>query len=1036
MRGKSALRKIALLLLGLGLAVPLFLQSGFAQSLSYTFVTGDFEPVSVAPATSGAAAITAPSSPSFGALTYTDFVQLEAQARAKLEHGLAARLALSPYQGNVEFNQYVTKFDYQAGWTRAYTGTTPYAETLTLMALIDRADQDLREARDLYAYLAVYAPKARFRTDAYYTTTQAGYTAPLCGATDKEDPDPPDPDHTGLVLDPVMDWCNFPARMRQSVREAAYLRMIFGQQFMADALGLQFSGTTLLGAENAVRQEVARLRAAKYQYELAESSLNEALDHNLGSGCYISDFFTQSEWALFSRVIEGQETAQHHLAVRLSYLDVPQQPDGPQQTRDAGVNALRVAATDGYIALIGMAGIGAGQPTGAGCAQGTRPDGQLVAEMAINLAETRRQAHEMADGRNVFGFDVTFTPARFYKSSVPMDCDTTSAQDRGLWDEAWCAALLAQDLQDAEAAATREYNDAQAELRTEVQNIQAGIDAQITAKSGCSAGDWTCVDTQIAELDTCLRVISSTVTTAASPFDTCMNRSVILNSDAKRALLDLRAVYIHQHSITTQAQNINQRIQYSDGANATVTGWLEKKGGVETAARVSAAALQMISCFEVPQSDFFSMAGAGAKNAACATAGGINIAMQAAAGAVSTQADVAIENAEYNKEVLNMLLDQSELLIDAYGAAQQFASKYAEYTRLLHSLRDDVIEAQRQRAYFQHSPANDPSFRIVRDSTRLQFAKQLEYAARMSYLAARRAEYEYAARLNVSNVRYSDIYRARTAADLTTFLNTLRGVTDSLAGGASYETDAEDLTFSVALHWLNLTDEALAKEGFTTPETAQAERTRRFRLWVAEHTVPNDFESPKDGKDVLRFNLATSLMEGGTFEQIIQQGYDGYWLIKLSGVADPKSSSNGLSVNLQTEQAGMAFRKIRVTQSGLVHLRSQSGCIFDYRLIAPAAMLGLEWGQNQPAEAATTTFNANVNEERAYTDNNFRTSAFLGRAASTTDWQVLIFSGAPEAGLSDMDLQQLTDIELNFSITRASRAPATPGPTDCTRIDW
>ncbi len=1024
------------LLLVLGLSIP----SSMAQSPTCGFdgtlcpLTGDWDPVSVDSVPAGTTAITAPSAPAAGALVYIDFVQLEEQARTKLKRGLEARQALSPYQGSLEFSQYVTKFDYEAGWTRDYTGTTPYTETLTLMDLINKADQDLREARDMYAYLAVYAPEHRFRADtAYITTTLPGYTAPLCGATDKENPDPPDPLNSGLVLDPIIDWCNFPARMRQSVREAAYLRMIFGQQFMADALGLQFSGTTLLGAENAVRQEVARLRAAKYQYELAESEVVETLDRNLGSGCYVSDFFTQSEWALLSRAVEGQETAQHHLAVRLSYLDVPQQPNGPQQNRDAGVEALRAASTNGYIKLIGVAGLGAGQPTGLGCAKGTRPDGALAAEMALNLVETRRKAHEMADGRNIFGFDMTFTPARFYRSSIPQTCDTAAEANRGLWDEAWCAAQLAQQLQDAEVAATRAYNEAQAALRTEVQNIQNGIDAEIAAGSGCTAPDWACVDQQIAKLNTCLDLVQNTTNISTtfnlSPFDQCMNDSVIKNSEAKRALLDLRNVYIQQHSITTKARDIDRRIQLSNDRNATVTDWLTAKGIAQTAANVSAAALDMIECSDETGIVVLWTFG-------CLGVGNANVVLQAIAGGVSTAADVSIENAENHKEVQNMLLDLSELVIDAYGAHQQFASKYAEYQSLLDGLRDNVIEAQRQRAYFVHGPANDPSFRIVRDSTRLQFAKQMAYATRVAYLAARRAEYEYAARLNASSVRISDVYRARTAADLTTFLNNLRGVTDGLPGGTTSQITAKDVTLSVARDVLGYTDAYLIRQGFTTTLAITTERTRLFRQWVAANTITNTFEAPYDGKPVLKFKFVTALNDGGTWANLIPQGYDGYWLIKLSGVGAPKPTSNGLSVNVLTDQAGLSYRATRVTHGGQLQLRSFAGCIFDYRLIAPSMLLGQEWPSNQLPDMATESFYANVNQAHAYIDPGFRAEAFLGRGASATDWEVLIFAASPAYGLSDMDLQKLTDVELKLSITHASRTPGDPQLSECTRIDW
>jgi hypothetical protein len=309
----------------------------------------------------------------------------------------------------------------------------------------------------------------------------------------------------------------------------------------------------------------------------------------------------------------------------------------------------------------------------------------------------------------------------------------------------------------------------------------------------------------------------------------------------------------------------------------------------------------------------------------------------------------------------------------------------------------------------------------------------MAYASRMAYLAARRAEYEYAARLSASNFRISDIYRSRTADDIKRYLLSLQAVTNSLAGSATYQVNAQDFKVSVAQHLLLLTDEALAKEGFTTAAAAQAERTRRFRQWVAENTVTDPAIS---SKPVLQFSFTTSLLDGGLFSQVIQEGYDRHWLIKLAGIAEPKASNNGVSINLVSDQAGMSYRTVALTQAGLVHLRSFSGCTFDYRLLAPAALLGLEWASNQDPEAATAVWNANVNETHTYSENGFRTPTFLGRAASSTGWQVLLYSGAPVSGLPNMDLQQLTDIELIFSTTYASRTPGTPQPSECTRIDW
>ena len=157
--------------------------------------------------------------------------------------------------------------------------------------------------------------------------------------------------------DPIIDWCNFPARLRQSVREAAYLRMIFAQQFVVDALGLNFSGD-LVGGENMVKnKELPKLQFAVYQYEEGEKRINEALGRVVGNGCYVSDFFTQTEWALLSSMAEKKELAQHQVAVRLSYLDIQSVSDVPRQQAKAQDN-YRAAAMETYIKMAGMAGRG------------------------------------------------------------------------------------------------------------------------------------------------------------------------------------------------------------------------------------------------------------------------------------------------------------------------------------------------------------------------------------------------------------------------------------------------------------------------------------------------------------------------------------------------------------------------------------------------------------------------------------------------------------------------------------------------------
>jgi hypothetical protein len=969
--------------------------------------------------------------PAAGALFYADYQAIEAEARRLLARNLTFRLDISPYKGANSFDQLVRQYDIQSGFQNVtYDDPSPSIEQMTLQARIDLADSELRQARDLYAFLAVYAPAARMRSDNTYTKDQPpGFTAPLCGEVDKENPNPPDPQKSGQVIEPVIDWCNFGARLRQSVREAALIRMIFAQEFMVDALGLQF-GSNLLGGETIVRKEIAQLQAAHHQYELAEAGITEALERRVGNGCLVSDFFKQADWSLLSRIGEGRTTAQQHIAMRRSYLDI-NQPADVEQARAAATDLYRTSATEGYLKMVGLA---SKTPT-AGCNQGERPDGSQVAGLALTLLETQRRVRELNDGRNAFGFDVHFTPARLYYQE---------GQTQGLWNEAMTLAQEARKLEENVNLADRAFDLTQEKLLEKVQDLQRTLDMEIANDLSCSRSSFSndadffaCADRQIEELNKCVAYARYELAPPATPlpgitsFDQCVARkdstgAPVLNagSTGLQTLAELRNIFLEQHSILKRAENIDKRIKLSNDRNAIVNEWLLKSGIAQTAAEVSGSILSMIGA----QGDGL----LGAIDALIF--GSIDVAAKSTAGALSTQADIAVENAENNKEIQNLLLDQTELLIDAVVARQAYAAKLVEYEGVIGHMEDVILQTQRQRAHLKLSPGNDPSYRMLRDSYRLSLADALVTAAKVSYLAARRAEYEYAARLSASNFRISDIYRARTAGDIIKFLNSLRSVTNSL--GASISLQPADFKLSVAQHVLGLTDAALTKEGFTTPAAIAAERTRRFRQWVSQNTALNTFEPPFDNKAVLRFGFTTSVVEGGVFSQLLQQSYDRLWLLQMGGVGAPVPSNTGLSVNLLSAQPGLSYRTVAVTQDGLTHLRARSGCVFDFRLMSPAALMGQEWASNQDPAAVTAVFRANINGANPWISNGFRTASFQGRPVSATNWQVLIKAGAPENGMVDMDLQQLTDIELNFSTTYGNRTPGTPALSECTRIDY
>jgi hypothetical protein len=954
--------------------------------------------------------------PTAGALFYADYLAIEAEARTLLQRNLKFRQDISPYRQNNNFNKLVRQFDVNSGFAAAYDDPADNLASMSLQQRIDLADVELRQARDLYAFLTVYAPEARMRAD----TT---YSAALCAQA--ENPNPPDPQHSGQVLEPIIDWCNFGARLRQSVREAAYLRMIFAQQFMVDALGLHFSGGALIGGDNFVRQEVAKLRAAANQFKLAERGITESLDRALGSGCLVSDFYSQSEWALLSRAAQGQEVAQHHIATRLSYLDINTDND-IAKAQAAAQESYRVATTEGYLKMVGMAGIAAVGASSGGCAvAGTRPDGALVAEMALNLVETREKAREMRAGRNIFGFDLRFTPARPYRTAF-------GSTDKGLWEQAKEAADLALILQQQTENAERIFDLNQQDLVKAILATNNKVDNEIQIEAGCDLqgfvtdAEWyACIDDMIKHTQEC--------DPTQDTFDACMDRTtdgqppkvdgsnwLIVVSDMRTARQNLRVAWLAVEAAIQKRDNIYKRKEFEENRNVEVNNtimWGARNLSLLDAAKELTACCQVSSAGEYTFNPLSPLA---------ATIAGLQRVVEA----VNETAVADIESATV---VRNLLLDLAEAELEIKSAAQQYQATLTEFNGVVGQTGHDVYQSKREHAYITALPANDPSYRMVRDSRRLELATQLETAARQAYLAARRAEYEYTARLSANNFRISDIYKARTANDILIFLQNLDAAIANLPGAVKdAETNQRDLTLSVAQHILGLTDLYLRGQG-VADANLQPERTRRFRQWVAQNTSLGS-----DGKPTLRFTFSASAATNGLIGQVVKQGYDFYWLHKVAGIGQPKATNTGVGLNLVTAQAGsLGYRQVRISQAGQVGLTSFAGCLFDYRLIPPAALLGLDFPNKQPTDVVVGAFNGDINGGHAATTPGYSTPAFLGRPLAAESWQVVINAGSPDGILPDLNLQQLTDIELEISTTYATRSSnSQPDPASCVRIDF
>ena len=96
--------------------------------------------------------------------------------------------------------------------------------------------------------------------------------------------------------------------------------------------------------------------------------------------------------------------------MRESYLGITRVSDVPL-AHARSEDTLREASIQGYAKLVRMAGLSLDYASIPQCVAGARPDAQFAADIAASLLEARHAWQDLAAGRNIFGFDVTMTPA-------------------------------------------------------------------------------------------------------------------------------------------------------------------------------------------------------------------------------------------------------------------------------------------------------------------------------------------------------------------------------------------------------------------------------------------------------------------------------------------------------------------------------------------------------------------------------------------------------------------------------------------------
>ena len=248
-----------------------------------------------------------------------------------------------------------------------------------------------------------------------------------------------------------------------ATREIANVHLIFGNEFLVDALDYRFSTGANPSADQIIQKEIDQLNLALQQFTLAVDILAYAFNADFGgpSGVHIGDYFTNREFELFGITSERMVMAMDEIAKRY---------------RDKGQDQQAMAVySRGFTAQYAQA-LALAQKAAEQDADFLYNGGW---QLMNNLGRLRAQAQAIRDGLNPFGFRAEYVPLQPYSELENL----TRNQ------------LLRDASEDEIEArnAQREFDVNATQLQTELQNQRLTYDNQLLELCGASSDDYrTC----------------------------------------------------------------------------------------------------------------------------------------------------------------------------------------------------------------------------------------------------------------------------------------------------------------------------------------------------------------------------------------------------------------------------------------------------------------------------------------------------------------------------------------------------------------
>ncbi|MEZ4514739.1 MAG: Ig-like domain-containing protein [Chloroflexota bacterium] len=834
----------------------------------------------------------------------------------------------------------------------------------------------------------------------------------------------------------------------ETTRELANVHLIFGNEFMVDALRFPFSTDIGGDTEQLVRDEQKQLERALHHYNLSIEMLLYTLNFNLNTATdnIVGDLFTNREFQLFSAASERTVTALTELAKRDRLLG----QNGDQAALDRLEKAMEVQYLQAAALAQQAAALTPDDPATDDINESKlRFMDNGGRDIMNNIRRLEQQAQNIRAGLNPLGYENAFVPLKPFEELLQESCGakTFCTDNGGLLNSAVIAAEALQ-------GSNRDFDEKFDALKDALTSLQNDFDDDLTTLCGASAdnnGDG------LKDFETC----GFKDPNGNGKIDNASETSGLMGQNywdmlaaEQEVSLVARRIENNVERIRREEELANERIRITLGTAVNLSAYqiaIGKLNAMQTTQSVATSNSETDYL-----NDSFSTTGS---NKTTVTVSGnplhcffggcsvtnetsLEVALNRTSGTnierthISTsefvyspneaiigqfESLITLKNAEKEARlaaldsqqlVFDLLLEQTELLIELQIAQTQFNKVVAEHNLLVDQYLLKLTQRQGTIDALQTSYLSKPYFRLFRDSAALGAASTLDQATQLAYLTAKALEYH-----TLSPVSYmEELYRVRNPANLRAFLEKLardyNGLPNTQFSKATYRLSlAEDL--------LGLSDTNLNPDGTLTPEEVTAVRDARFQALLQESRITN----AETGFDSIVFLFSTSLDDpkfstGGVFNHRISRtssGNDG----------DPGCKTaigcRGVWLNMVTAQDpadfGDSLPRILLSHGGQATYRDGNLHEVSYDP-GPALMIGhsLPPGfdpKGRVAALMTTHINLGLGAEP---NGNLIVDNFYNLSVAATQWRITIdLKNTVENSV--LDLNQLKDIEIRMDTT-------------------